>query len=87
MARLCVLLCRVDDENQPEALTLLSRQDLPVPDGQEAAPATTLDRLESRAISTGQELIRQLIVAQWEAFDQQQAAEVQRLSPPVDPER
>ncbi len=84
MSRFCVLICRVDDENQPDALTLLSRQELPVLDRPELAPATTVDQMERRAVTAGQELIRQLIYHQWEAFDQQCAAELQRLSPPVD---
>ena len=33
MSRLCVMICRVDDENKPEELTLLSRQDLPASTG------------------------------------------------------
>jgi len=84
MARLCVMICRIDDENQPDELTLLSRQDLPVPDRSELAPATAVDQMESRAITAGQALIRQLLSHQWESFDQQWAAEVQRLSPPVE---
>jgi hypothetical protein len=80
------MICRVDDENHPDELTLLSRQDLPGHDGQEGAPATTVDQMESRAVTAGQELIRQLIYQQWQSFDQQLAAEVQRLSPPVDAE-
>ncbi len=87
MSRFCVLICRVDDENQPDALTLLSRQELPGLDRPEGAPATTVDQMERRAVTAGQELVRQLIYHQWEAFDQQCAAEVQRLSPPVDAER
>jgi hypothetical protein len=86
MSRLCVMICRVDDENKPDELTLLSRQELPVDDGPPGAPATTVDRMESRAVTAGQELVRQLISHQWESFDQQCAAEVQRLSPPVDAE-
>src|SRR5207253_4826829 len=78
MYRLCVLICRVDDENQPDALTLLSRQELPGLDRPEFAPATTVDQMESRAVTAGQELVRQLIYHQWEAFDQQLAAELQR---------
>lgn len=85
MSRLCVMVCRVDDESRPDEVTLLSRQDLPVFDRPPGGPATTVDQLESRAIAVGQELIRHLIVQQWQAFDQQCAAEVQRLSPPVDP--
>ena len=84
MSRLCVMICRVDDEDRPDELTLLSRQDLPAFARPEGGPATTVDELESRAITTGQELIRELIVQQWQSFDQQCAAELQRLSPPVD---
>ena len=84
MSHLCVMIGRVDDENRPDEVTLLSRQDLPVLDEPQGAPATTVDQMESRALTTGQELIRQLIVHQWQAFDQQRAAEIQRLSPPVD---
>ncbi len=86
MSRLCVMICRVDDENQPDELTLLSRQDLPVLDRPALAPATAVDQMESRAVTAGQELIRQLLYHQWQAFDQQLAAEVQRLSPPVEAE-
>jgi hypothetical protein len=84
MSRLCVLICRVDDENQPDELTLLSRQELPVLDRPELAPATTVDQMESRAVTASQELVRQLIYHQWESFDQQLAADLQRLSPPVE---
>lgn len=87
MSRLCVMICRIDDENHPDELTLLSRQDLPGLDGQPLTPATTLDQIETQAVTAGQELIRHLVVHQWQTFDQQLAAEVQRLSPPVDPER
>jgi len=46
MARLCVLVCRVDDEEKPDELTALSRIDLPPVDPQELAPPTALDQLE-----------------------------------------
>jgi hypothetical protein len=87
MSRLCVMIGRIDDERHPDEVTVLSRQDLPAFDPQVGGPATTVDQMESRAVTAGQELIRQLIVQQWQAFDQQCAAEVQRLSPPVHPER
>ena len=86
MARLCVMICRIDDETKPDELTVLSRQELPGLDRHQLAPATALDQIETRAVSTGQELIRQLVSHQWESFDQQLAAEVQRLSPPVEAE-
>jgi hypothetical protein len=85
MSRLCVIICRVDDEDRPDELTLLSRQDLPAFDRPAGGSATTVDEMEGRAVTAGQALIRQLIVQQWQSFDQECAAEVQRLSPPVDP--
>ena len=87
MARLCIMICRIDDEDHPEVLTLLSRQELPGLAPTEVSPATALDQIETRAVTTGQALIRQLVYHQWQSFDQQLAAEVQRLSPPVDAER
>lgn len=85
MARLCVLLCQVDDEEKPDELTQLSRIDLPPVDPQELAPPTALDQLEGRAVRSGQEVIRRLLRHQWEALDQELAAAAQRLSPPADP--
>ena len=85
MARLCVLLCQVEDEEKPDELTQLSRIDLPPVDPQELAPPTALDQLEGRAVRSGQEVIRRLLRHQWEALDQELAAAAQRLSPPADP--
>jgi hypothetical protein len=86
MARLCVMICRIDDENQPDELTQLSRIDLPPLDSQSLQPATALDQLETKALSTGQEVMRHLLVHQWQTLDQQLAADAQRLSPPGEPE-
>ena len=85
MARLCVLVCRVDDEEKPDELTALSRIDLPPVDPQELAPPTALDQLEGRAVHSGQEVIRRLLRHQWEALDQELTAAAQRLSPPEHP--
>ncbi len=85
MARLCVMICRIDDENQPDTLTQLARIDLPAPDPQRLPPATALDQLETEAVTTGQEVMRRLLRHQWEALDQELAAAEQRLSPPEDP--
>jgi hypothetical protein len=85
MARLCVLLCQVEDEEKPDELTQLSRIDLPPVDPQELAPPTALDQLEGRAVRSGQEVIRRLLRHQWEALDQELTAAAQRLSPPGNP--
>ena len=85
MARLCLLLCRIEDEQKPEALTQLSRIDLPAVDPQHLSPATALDQLETQAVTTGQEVMRRLLRHQWEALDPELAAAAKRLSPPEDP--
>lgn len=87
MSHLRLLLCRVDDEQHPEAMTELHRLDLPAVDGQQLSPATALDELEARAVASGQALARQLLGQQWQELDRQVAAEAQRLSPPGEPAR
>jgi hypothetical protein len=85
MARFCILVCRCDDEQQPEALTQLARLELPALPAEEWAPATALDQCEARALATGREVTRHLFRHQWEALDAELAAAAQRLSPPVYP--
>jgi hypothetical protein len=85
MARLCVMICRMEDENQPDTFVELARLDLPPLDPKQLQPATTLDQLETQAVTTGQEVMRHLLRHQWEALDQELAAAQQRLSPPEAP--
>ena len=85
MARLCLLLCRLEDEQKPEELTELSRIELPAVDLKQLAPARALDQLESEAVRTGQEVMRRLLRHQWEAVEAQAVAAARQLSPPVDP--
>ena len=82
MSHLRLLLCRVDDDQPPEAMVELHRIDLPAVDPQQLAPAAALDELEARAVATGQAMARQLLGQQWQELDRQVAAETQRLSPP-----
>ena len=86
MSRLCVLICRVEDEQQPDQLTQLQRIDLPALDPAQLQPATALDQLEATSLATGQQVMRHLLGQQWQQVDQQLAAELQRLSPPGDGE-
>ena len=87
MARLCVLICRMDDEEAPEALTALHRVDLPALDAQQLRPDTALDQMETQAVTSGQEVMRQLLRHQWQMADEQLTAAAQRLSPPGDAHR
>jgi hypothetical protein len=85
MARFCILVCRCDDEQQPEALTQVARLELPALPAEAWTPATALDQCEARALATGREVTRHLFRHQWEALDAELAAAAQRLSPPVHP--
>lgn len=83
MSRLCILLCRLE-EDRPEELTELHRVELPPLDAAQLAPETALDTLEAQALTTGNEVMRQLLCHQWQEVDQQLAAAKRRLSPPRD---
>lgn len=82
MSHLRLLICRVEDESQPEQMTELERIELPGVDLQRLAPATALDALEAEALASGQEVARRLLGQQWQELDRQVAAAAQRLSPP-----
>ena len=84
MSHLCLLLCRVDDEDHPDELTARHRVELPAVDAAHLAPDTALDTLEARALTTGNEVMRHLLGHQWQEVDRQFAAAEQRLSPPRD---
>ena len=84
MSRLCILLCRVEDEDRPDELLELHRVDLPAVDVAQLAPDTALDTLEAQALTTGNEVMRHLLGHQWQEVDRHLAAAAQRLSPPRD---
>ena len=82
MSHLCVLICRVDDESQPDHLTELHRLELPATDAHQLEAATALDHLETQATTAGREVARRVLLGQWEAVDRQLVADYQRLFPP-----
>ena len=82
MSRFCVLICRLDDEEQPDQLTELQRIELPAVEAQQFLPETALDQLEAGALATGREVMRGLVEQQWQALDEQSAADYPRLFPP-----
>lgn len=84
MARLCLLVCRVDDEAKPDELTQLSRLDLPALGLEAVAPLAALDQLETQAVSTGQEVSRRLFRHQWETLEPLIVAAERQLSPPAE---
>jgi hypothetical protein len=81
MSHLCILVCRVEEEH-PDELTELHRVELPAVAATQLGPETALDTLEAQALTTGNEVMRQILGHQWLEVDRQLAAAEQRLSPP-----
>lgn len=69
MSHLRVMICRVDDEANPDQMTELHSFDLPVAVPEQMKPETALDEMETEVLSVGQEVMRQLLKSQWEAVD------------------
>lgn len=85
MSRYFVLICRTDD-GQPDSLTELDRVEVPTPDAGSLHRDTALDQLEAQTLATGHEVMRHLLVRQWERVDQQLVANYRELFPPLPPE-
>jgi hypothetical protein len=69
MSHLRILICRVEDESRPDEMVEIERFDLPGAQVNREEPRGTLDELESRTLSSGQEVMRSLLKAQWEELD------------------
>lgn len=82
MSHLCVLVCRVEDEQHPDQLTQLDRIDVPAVALAELQPESALDHLEQEALACGHAVMRRLVVSQWEEVDRALVVEHQRSSPP-----
>jgi hypothetical protein len=81
MSRFSIWICR-EDEDQPERLTPVRRIEVPAVSAEQLTPETALEELEAQTLTTGQEVMRHLLLAQWQALDDQCVAEYQRLFPP-----
>jgi len=82
MSHLCVLICRVDDDNGPDKMTELHRIDMPAVDPDTLEPEAFLDELEAQTLTIGQEVIRHLLVNQWKEIDRLLVEHYQQLFPP-----
>ncbi len=81
MSQICVLICRVDEQN-PDRMTELARFDMPEVDVTSLNPETVLDELEATTREIGYAVLRRLLQARWEAIDEELAeAYRQRFSP------
>lgn len=82
MSHLRVLICRVDDEEQPDQMTELHSFDMPDVDPESLKPETTLDEMEAGVLTIGQEVMRHLLRSQWEEVDKLLVKQYQeRFSP------
>jgi hypothetical protein len=69
MSHLRVLICRVDDEANPDQMTEVHSFDLPAVAPEQMKPETALDKMETEVLIVGQEVMRHLLKSQWEAVD------------------
>jgi hypothetical protein len=82
MSHLRVVICRVDDETDPDRMTELHSFDLPTADPEHMEPETALDEMETEVLTVGQEVMRHLLRSQWEEVDQLLVEQYQqRFSP------
>lgn len=69
MSYLRVLICRVDDEADPDQMTELHSIDLPAVEPGQMQPETALDELETEVLAVGQDVMRHLMKSQWAEVD------------------
>ena len=85
MSRFRIVIQRLDDDD-PEGVTELDRIEVPAPDLCSLQKETALDQLETQTLVAGQEVMRHLLVRQWERVDQLLVERHQELFPPRAPE-
>jgi hypothetical protein len=83
MSRFRIVLQRIDDD---ERVTELDRIDVPAPAVSSLKKETALDQLETQTLASGHEVMRHLLVRQWERVDQLLVDQHQELFPPRSPE-
>jgi hypothetical protein len=83
MSRYYVLICRCEDDTKPDQLTELDRIEVATPDARSLQKETALDHLEALTLAKGQEVMRHLLVRQWERVDAQLAESHRELFSPL----
>ncbi len=86
MSHFCIVIQRIDDDGQASRVTELDRIDVPAPDARFLEKETALDHLEAQTLAKGHEVMRHLLLRQWERVDQQLAANHRELFSPVSAE-
>ena len=82
MSRFRIVIQRIDDAGPTPQVTDLDYIDVPAPDARLLEKETVLDHLEAQTLASGHEVMRQLLVRQWERVDAQLVANHQELFSP-----
>jgi hypothetical protein len=84
MSQLVLIIAKIDQIGNPEKMTELWRQTMPVPNLSEIKPENYLNNLETQVEETGMILMRHLLVEQWKLSDKLLVEQYQRTqSEPV----
>ena len=70
MSQLVLIIARIDQNDNPEKMTELWRQEMPEPNLSEMKPEKYLDKMESQVEEMGMMLMRHLLVEQWKQSDE-----------------
>jgi hypothetical protein len=82
MSHLRVMICRVDDESEPDRMTELHSIDLPAAEAGQMQPETALDELETEVLTVGHEVMQHLLKEEWAEVDRLLVEAYQRRFPP-----
>ncbi len=82
MSRFRIVIQRLDDAGPTPRVTDLDYIDVPAPDARLLEKETALDHLEAQTLASGHEVMRQLLVRQWERVDAQLVENHQELFSP-----
>ena len=82
MSRFRIVIQRIDDDH-PQRVTELDAIEVPALDARCLQRETALDQLETGTLACGQEVMRHLLVRQWEQIDAQLGEHFQEFFPPV----
>jgi hypothetical protein len=83
MSRFRIVIQRVEDDETTERVTDLDYIDLPAADARFLQKETALDHLEAQTLATGHEVMRHLLMRQWEGVDGQLVEHYRELFSPA----
>ncbi len=82
MGHMRVMICRVDDESEPDRMTELHSSDLPAAEPGQLHAETALDELETEVLAVGHEVMQHLLKEEWAEVDRLLVEAYQRRFPP-----